>query len=226
MNEGWSYPAADAEAKEKQLQYCKSLAKRNLSATGPRQSWVRGYDPSHLTNETQPTTQPVTAQRSNKPGSNGQSYNAQTSLPSNDTWSYASSYKLPPDLPDRSTSGNPFINKTRTWTRQLGPLCVNCGKFGHNSKQCTDGCWTAWKRAYLKGILFSDPPHVSFVNFDGGDMDHKAISCLWFHFKLRQIVLSWSILSPLPVFFLIWALLPSFHIRDSLLAFLLYGPCY
>lgn len=186
-NEGWSCQAADAEAKEKQLQYCKSLAERNLSATSPRQSRVRGYDPSHLTNETQPTSQSVTAPRSNKPGSNGQSYNAQTSLPSNNNWSHASPYELPPDLPDRSTSPNRFINKTRTWTRQLGQLCVNCGKCAHNSKHCTDG----YIEQHGKGLIwrrfcFVTHQKVSFVNFDGGDMDHNA-ELFWLLWHTRSL---------------------------------------
>lgn len=74
-------------------------------------------------------------------------------------------------MPDRSTSRNPC-----TWTKESGSLCVCCGKCGHNSKQCTDGYLPAWERAYLKEIVFGDPPQVSFVQLGSGEQDHNSTS--------------------------------------------------
>lgn len=83
-------------------------------------------------------------------------------------------YELPTNLPDRSISRNPFIDKTRIWTKELGALCVCCAKCGHNNKQCTDGYLPAWETAYLKEIVFGDQPQVSFIQLGHGKQDHNT----------------------------------------------------
>lgn len=84
-------------------------------------------------------------------------------------------HKLPPNLPDRTTSQNPFINGTRTWTKQLGAPCVSCKKCGHTSKQHTDNYLPAQERAYLKEIIFGDPLQVILVHLGSDEQDQDIV---------------------------------------------------
>lgn len=67
------------------------------------------------------------------------------------------------------------------WTKQLGALCVSCEKCGHTSKQCTDSNLPAWERAYLKEIVFGDPPQVNFVHLGGGEQDQDTSPFGWYN---------------------------------------------
>ncbi len=55
----------------------------------------------------------------------------------------------PKDMPDRSSSKNPYINDTKDYNRsRKGILCVKCGYVGHTSKECTGDVLPAWQQAY------------------------------------------------------------------------------
>lgn len=139
------------------LQYYKNLAKKRLHPSSQPQA--DNPQPSSLPS---PAPQPNNRLAPNK--------NPGTAMGSK-TQPQQSIYELPPNLLDRTTSRNPFINGTQTWTKQVGALCVSCEKCGHTSKQCTYGFFPAWERAYLKDVVFGDPPQVSFVQLGSGDDD-------------------------------------------------------
>lgn len=106
---------ADAEEKEKQLQYYIRLAEKNTSTIDTRPS-QNGNTEAYLSNSSS-RIQPTMASRANQSGDNKSSYNIQTPVFSNNNRLPIAPYKLPTNLPDRLTSQNPFINKTRTWTK-------------------------------------------------------------------------------------------------------------
>lgn len=162
---------ADAETKEKQLQYYKGLAEKNTSIVETRPN--RNNPEPQFSNPSF-ERQPNAPSRSYKSGNSRYSYDNQALVSNNNNRQPILPYELPTNFPDRSTSRNPFINKTRTWTKELGALCVCCGKCGHTSKQCTDGYLPAWERAYLEEIVFGDPPQASFVQLGGGEQDQSA----------------------------------------------------
>lgn len=138
-----------AEAKEAGLQYYKSLAENRLhllsqpQVLNPRSNSLPSSAPKLNTRPSPNRSVGLTM---------GSQHQPQQTI-----------YELPSNLPDRTTLRHPFINGTGTWPKKLGPLCVSCGKCGHTNKQCTDGYLPAWKRAYLKELVFGDPPQVSFV---------------------------------------------------------------
>lgn len=146
-----------AEAKDAELQYCKNLAEKRLHPTPQPQAYSPRSNP--LT-----SVAPKSNTRSGPSGNTGSNVGSQNQP-------QQTVYGLPPNLSGRTASRNPFINDTRTWTKQLGALCVSCGKCGHTSKQCTDSNLPAWERAYLNEIVFGDPPQVSFVHLGGGERD-------------------------------------------------------
>lgn len=122
---------ADAETKEKQLQYYKGLAEKNTSIVETRPN--RNNPEPQFSNPSF-ETQPNASSRLYKSGNNRSSYDNQAPVSNNNNRQPILPYELPTNLPDRSTSRNPFINKTRNWSKELGVLCVCCGKCGHNSK--------------------------------------------------------------------------------------------
>lgn len=92
-----------AEAKDVELQYYKDLAEKRLHPTPQLQAYSPRSHPLPS----------VVPKLNTRPGPNGStSSNVRTqNLPQQTV------YELPPNLPDRSTSRNPFINGTRTWTK-------------------------------------------------------------------------------------------------------------
>ena len=76
----------------------------------------------------------------------------------------------PKDMPDRSTSKNPWINGTLFWSQTKdGLLCVKCGNKGHISQICKGSPLPEWKQSYLKMIVFGDNPQVSFASVGFGE---------------------------------------------------------
>ena len=82
---------------------------------------------------------------------------------------------LPSNLPDRKTSKNPWINGSRAFDYKTGRLCVRCGHQNHIAKDCVDEPLPAWEQAYLKEIVFDNPPQVSFAAAGFGDYDGNLI---------------------------------------------------
>lgn len=79
---------------------------------------------------------------------------------------------VPKSLPDRKTSGNPYINGEKVWSPADGPLCVKCGEVGSRSNedhQCL--LLPAWERSYLRSIVFGDSAQASFVSYNYGQYD-------------------------------------------------------
>ena len=140
--------------------YYKNLAEKSLHPTPQPQAYGPRSNPL-------PSVAPKSNTRSGPSGNTGSNVGSQNKP-------QQTVYGLPPNLSGRTASRNPFINDTRTWIKQLGALCVSCGKCGHTSKQCTDSYLPAWERAYLKAIVFGDPPQVSFVHLGGGEQDQDT----------------------------------------------------
>ena len=149
-----------AEAKEAELQYYKSLAEKRLHL--PSQPQVFNPRSNSLPSSAPKLNNRPSPNRSAGPTMGSQNQPQQIIC------------ELPPNLPDRTTSRNPFIKGTRTWTKRLGALCVSCGKCGHTNKQCTNGCLPTWERAYLKEVVFGDSPQASFVQLGSGDADYDT----------------------------------------------------
>lgn len=58
-------------------------------------------------------------------------------------------------MPSVSESLHPIINGYRKYNpNQDGPLCVNCGEFGHRRNQCKGASLPYWEQSYLKSIVF------------------------------------------------------------------------
>ena len=87
-------------------------------------------------------------------------------------------------MPEKSESKNPFINGSKVWVIDKdGRLCIRCGYVGHIGKECKDEPLPSWEQAYLKEILFGQPPQVSFaqasyVENDGGAKPYGSYSVL------------------------------------------------
>ena len=78
----------------------------------------------------------------------------------------------PKEMPDRTTSKNPYINGTLTWfIRNDGQLCVKCGKKGHGSPSCDAPPLPAWEQSYLRMIVFGDNPQSNFATVGFGEYD-------------------------------------------------------
>lgn len=76
------------------------------------------------------------------------------------------------ELPDRTTSKNPWINGTLSWSfAKDGQLCVKCGMKGHGAKGCDKTPLPSWERAYLRMIVFGDDPQVNFASVGFGQYD-------------------------------------------------------
>ena len=78
----------------------------------------------------------------------------------------------PKDLPDRSTSKNPYINGSLTWNwGKDGSLCIKCGELGHMGKNCSSTPLPAWERSYLQMLIFGDNPQANFASVGYGEFD-------------------------------------------------------
>ena len=76
------------------------------------------------------------------------------------------------ELPDRTTSKNPWINGAKVWTfSKDGHLCVRCGVTGHGARLCETAPLPSWERAYLRMIVFGDDPQVNFTSVGCGQFD-------------------------------------------------------
>ena len=78
----------------------------------------------------------------------------------------------PKEIPDRSTSRNPYINGSTTWSfKKDGQLCVKCGTPGHGSPSCDNSPLPAWEQSYLKMIVFGENPQSNFAAVGLGAYD-------------------------------------------------------
>ncbi len=97
-------------------------------------------------------------------GNAGRNANPSTSKPRN--------YQpTPRDMPDRSSSKNPFINGTLFWHSGDGLLCVKCGTKGHGARSCDSSPLPAWEQSYLRMVVFGDNPQVNFATVGFGEYD-------------------------------------------------------
>ena len=81
----------------------------------------------------------------------------------------------PRTIPKRTTSKNPFINGSKSWTIEKdGRLCIKCGHLGHLPKECNDEVLPAWEQSYLREILFGTSPQVNFAAAGYGDFDGRV----------------------------------------------------
>jgi hypothetical protein len=61
------------------------------------------------------------------------------------------------------TSSNPYINGEIAYNpRTMGKLCINCGRVGHMSRECTANSLSQGERNALKDIVFGSNPRPSF----------------------------------------------------------------
>ena len=78
----------------------------------------------------------------------------------------------PKELPDRTTSKNPYINGTLVWSfAKDGTLCVRCGELGCMAKNCKNSPLPAWEQSYLRMSVFGDNPHANFASVGFGHFD-------------------------------------------------------
>ena len=78
----------------------------------------------------------------------------------------------PKEIPERSTSKNPYINGTSIWSfKQDGQLCIKCGTPGHGSPSCDNLPLPAWEQSYLKMIVFGENPRANFAAVGFGEFD-------------------------------------------------------
>ncbi len=192
----------EEEAKENELQFYKEIAQRNMPRTQidalrasyqtsrePQhqqfQSWSYRSDPPHPvpgnpatqdspkpsqqyhqqdhTTQAQPQ---VLAQNPNR-GNAGRNSN-----PGTNTSRLRPQQPVPKDLPDRSTSKNPWINGTLYWAfAKDGLLCVKCGTKGHSATKCNGMSLPAWEQSYLRMIVFGDNPQANFASVGFGEFD-------------------------------------------------------
>lgn len=81
----------------------------------------------------------------------------------------------PKEMPDRSTSKNPWINGTLFWSYgKDGLLCVKCGTKGHSAKTCSHSPLPAWEQSYLRMLVFGDNPQANFASVGFGEFDGAA----------------------------------------------------
>ena len=85
------------------------------------------------------------------------------------------------ELPDRSSSKNPFVNGSRSWSMKAdGPLCVRGGCLGKKSNdghECTP--LPAWEQSYLREAVFGSSPQVNFAAASYGEHDGAAVAWNW-----------------------------------------------
>ena len=78
----------------------------------------------------------------------------------------------PKEIPERSTSKNPYINGTSTWSfKRDGQLCIKCGTPRHGSPSCDGSPLPAWEQSYLKMIVFGENPQSNFAAVGFGEFD-------------------------------------------------------
>lgn len=192
----------EEEFKHDELEFYKSLAQKNLQkhqiealltsyhatkashavATPSHQPWAIHEDTRSQAQD-KPGSQPP-SYRYETPVSQQPSYQIQQSRPlqqqsssrqnqnANDRLRPKHEAPQPHDLPDRSTSKNPWINGTLTWSFDKdGRLCVKCGTKGHNSIDCKNTSLPSWERSYLRMIVFGDNPQTNFASANYGAYD-------------------------------------------------------
>ena len=78
---------------------------------------------------------------------------------------------LPKDLPDRSTSKNPFINGTSTWSYPKdGQLCVRCGTKGHGSLGCSNPSRLLYRNAKTTSPYATRSTHDDLLAMPGNNV--------------------------------------------------------
>ncbi|OBR02927.1 hypothetical protein CH63R_09248 [Colletotrichum higginsianum IMI 349063] len=66
-----------------------------------------------------------------------------------------------PDLPDRKTSKNPYVNGS-VLMRDGDILCIRCGEPNHRRPECHNTPLQPWEQSYIKAMIF--PSNRSFAN--------------------------------------------------------------
>lgn len=177
------------ETKENELQFYKDIAQRNMSKA-QIDALLANYHAKAQGRNDYPSYQPPPSYRYEAPvvptpapsalpqqrplASNPN--RANQGPPLNNQQAPQGRPRYPPvstkNLPDRKTSKNPWINGSRVFDWKAdGRLCVRCGHLGHVGKECMDEQLPAWEQAYLKEIVFGNPPQVSFASASFGEYD-------------------------------------------------------
>ena len=189
----------EEELKQDELTFYKQLAQRNLGkhqietlltsyhaektrVHNPGPSWSFHVDPPEPEDLRKPPTyqsepsRPPLAQNSSK-ANEGPRTDNQSRQP------FKGRYPSSKPLPNRSESRNPWINGSKEWSFKDGRLCIKCGHLGHIASDCKEEHLPAWEQAYLREIVFGQPPQVSFAaagygSYDGASKPYGSYSIM------------------------------------------------